>query len=150
PTFTAEMLWQKGLSLTFGAEIRAETQSRIPSLWAHNQDYYEEVTACLVRAYFPSVGMEGIEKILYRVDCSAGKRFLNRLEWFLRTMQGKVLSVLRLLKAAFTFQGGADYIVWKIERHSGVKIELTPAQRRHPIITGIATFWRLYRQGAFR
>ncbi|MCA9474766.1 MAG: hypothetical protein KC563_03010, partial [Nitrospira sp.] len=59
-------------------------------------------------------------------------------------------SMLRLMKAAFTFQGGADYLIWKIERHSGVKVELTPTQRRHPIITGLVIFWRLYRQGAFR
>ena len=67
-----------------------------------------------------------------------------------RTVQGKILSILRLMKAAYTFQGGADYLIWKIERHSGVKVELTPAQRKHPIWAGITTFWRLYRQGAFR
>ena len=30
--------------------------------------------------------------------------------------------MLRLLKAAFTFDGGADYVVWKIERHRGVRL----------------------------
>ena len=29
----------------------------------------------------------------------------------------------RLVKAAFTFSGGADYLAWKIERHSGHKID---------------------------
>ena len=150
-SFTASMLWQRGLALTFGAELRAETKGRIPSLWAHDKDYYEEITNSLMRTYFSSVKIfKGNEETLYRVDSSRWGRFSNRLGWFMRRIQGKFLSVLRLIKAGFTFQGGADYIIWKIERHSGVKIELTPAQRRHPIITGIATFWRLYRQGAFR
>ena len=34
------------------------------------------------------------------------------------------LSVLRLLKALFTFEGGLDYIAWKLERHSGQRIEV--------------------------
>ena len=42
------------------------------------------------------------------------------------------------------------YILWKIERHSGVRVEVTPRQRRHPFIFALPLFWRLYRQGAFR
>jgi hypothetical protein len=87
---------------------------------------------------------------MYEMKYSRWDSTKNRIAWIVRTVQGKLLSVLRLMKAAFTFQGGADYLIWKIERHSGVKIELTPAQRRHPIWAGLTTFWRLYRQGAFR
>ena len=46
-------------------------------------------------------------------------------QWKKRRGQGKRLSVLRLIKAAFTFRGGADYLAWKIERHSGVEVKLT-------------------------
>src|SRR3546814_12011358 len=70
--------------------------------------------------------------------------------WALRRVQGKLLSVARLCKAAFTFQGGAEYLLWKIERHSGVSIALTPWQRRHPLLASTVLFWRLYRPGAFR
>ncbi len=64
--------------------------------------------------------------------------------------RGKAWSVLRLLKASFTFDGGADYLAWKISRHSGVAVTVTPWQRRHPIAGAIVQFWRLYRKGAFR
>jgi hypothetical protein len=57
---------------------------------------------------------------------------------------------MRLVKAAFTFQGGADYIVWKIERHSGEKIVLTYWQKRHPIIAGLMLLGPLLRSGAVR
>ena len=65
-------------------------------------------------------------------------------------MAGKLLSVLRLIKAAFTFRDGANYILWKIERHSGVHHSLTPWQARHPILASTVIFWQLYRKGAFR
>ena len=70
----------------------------------------------------------------------------------LRFMQieGKVLSVLRLIKAAFTFAGGADYIAWKIARHTGEKIELTPFERRHPLFAAIRHLPRLLRRGAVK
>jgi hypothetical protein len=42
------------------------------------------------------------------------------------------------------------YILWKIERHSGVKATATPWQRRHPLLAAPGLAWRLYRRGAFR
>ncbi len=68
----------------------------------------------------------------------------------LRRFTGKLWSVLRLIKAAFTFQGGADYIVWKIERHSGEKIVLTDWQKHHPIIASLMLLPTLLRKGAVR
>ena len=60
----------------------------------------------------------------------------------LRRINGKALSALRLMKAAFTFEGGADYLAWKIARHSGVEIELkawlgrrATQPRREPALT---------------
>jgi hypothetical protein len=54
------------------------------------------------------------------------------------------------MKGAFTFKDGAGYLLWKIERHSGVRHDLTPWQRRHPILASSVLFWQLYRKGAFR
>ena len=151
PSFTAEDLWKRGLMLTYGAELRSEPKGRVNTLWVHDQDYYEQVTQTMLRTQtsYIQIDAEG-GKFRYTAQYSDRERLWNRIGWVIRTIQGKILSILRLVKAAFTFQGGADYLIWKIERHSGVKIELTPAQRRHPIWTGLTTFWRLYRQGAFR
>ncbi len=149
--FTAEELWKVGLMLTYGAELRSEPKGRVSGLWAHDREYYEQVTRAVLTNHSSFLHIEergGTPR--YTVRHTPGGRIRNRAAWVVRTAQGKILSILRLVKAAFTFQGGADYLIWKIERHSGVRIELTPAQRRHPILTGLSTFWRLYRQGAFR
>ncbi|MCB8882452.1 hypothetical protein ACELLULO517_19545 [Acidisoma cellulosilytica] len=68
--------------------------------------------------------------------------------WALRRFCGKPLNLLRLVKAAFTFAGGADYLLWKLQRHSGVRLELSPWQRRHPILAAPFLLWRLRRIGA--
>jgi hypothetical protein len=58
--------------------------------------------------------------------------------------------MLRLLKAAFTFDGGADYVVWKIERHRGVRLQLSPWQRRFPLLAAPGIYWQLRRRGILR
>jgi hypothetical protein len=149
--FSAKDIWATGLALSYGAELRAESKGRIATLWDSNQAYYEQVAHAAFSAHFPNVKvMKEFDTTLYEIEPSGWTRTKNRIAWMVRTIQGKCLSILRLMKAAYTFQGGADYLIWKIERHSGVKVELTPAQRKHPIWAGITTFWRLYRQGAFR
>ena len=65
-------------------------------------------------------------------------------------LHGKVLSTLRIIKAALTFDGALDYLLWKIKRHSGVYIEPTERQRRFPLVFAWPLLWRLYRRGAFR
>ena len=49
------------------------------------------------------------------------------------------MSVLRLAKAAFTFAAGADYLAWKISRHSGIEVKLKPWQRRHPVLGALVS-----------
>ena len=68
----------------------------------------------------------------------------------LRRGQGKLLSILRLVKGLFTFEGGLDYIAWKLERHSGEEIHIPDKVRRAPLIHLWAFFWGLYRRGIFK
>jgi hypothetical protein len=67
-----------------------------------------------------------------------------------RSWQGKILSALRILKGALTFRGGLDYLLWKIERHSGVRVEAPQKLKRYPFLATCVILWRLYRQGAYR
>ena len=63
---------------------------------------------------------------------------------------GKTFHVARWLKALATFEGGLDYAIWKLERHSGVKVTLSERQRRWPWLYLWGELFRLYRSGALR
>jgi hypothetical protein len=65
--------------------------------------------------------------------------------WRWRRAVGKPLNVARLAKAAFTFEGAARYAAWKIERHTGLHVPLTPWRERHPILASPGVFFRLWR-----
>ncbi|RME68859.1 MAG: hypothetical protein D6782_00610 [Alphaproteobacteria bacterium] len=74
----------------------------------------------------------------------------QRWAWRLRALQGRGLHLARLVKAAFTFDGGIDYLAWKIARHSGVAVAIKPWHRRHPLLAGLWLFAYLRLKGAFR
>jgi predicted nucleotidyltransferase len=149
--FVARDLWQQGLTLSYRAELRSERVDKLTHLYEAWQDYYEGATrAALGAVPFPVEVLPGTMPPRYRAAIPASARSLSRLAWAIRSVQGKVLSVLRLAKGLFTFQGGPEYIAWKIERHSGIRVELTARQRRYPLLALWQVVWRLYRSGAFR
>jgi hypothetical protein len=151
---TAEEIWVKGLTLTYAAELRPERESRARQLTDLNLDEYRRLTECalpLLVGILEKLPQEHqIQGIKYRclADDSERRRSLRR--WQLRRWQGRVLSVLRLAKATFTFRDCIDYAAWKIERHTGVSIEITPRLRRHPVLFGCKVFWKLFRRGVLR
>ncbi len=126
-------VWRRAFLESYGTELRAEKPERARQIVEHFADRYRRLSRLLEAAPPP------------RVDAAACRR-----RWRLRRFQGKLLSVMRLVKAAFTFQGGAEYLAWKIERHSGVPLALTPWQKRHPVLASASLAWRLYRRRIIR
>lgn len=59
---------------------------------------------------------------------------------------GKLLNITRLLKASTTFDGAARYAAWKIERHTGVSVKLTPWRERHPVLAAPGVLIGLWRE----
>ena len=150
-SFTARDLWARGLSLSYRAELRTEQPDAAARLFDIDPGYYQQLTSAVFDAAPFTVSVEtDVTPPRYQVQIPAQIRRSNGMGWRVRALQGKILSALRLLKGLLTFKGGVDYIQWKIERHSGVRVEVSPALRRLPPLALIVIFWRLYRQGAFR
>jgi hypothetical protein len=149
--FTIRDLWSTGLALTYRSEFRPEQADQQVRLFDARPDYFKEVTC---RAFdgspYQVKRVHNQESSLYSVIIPNSVRFLSRLTWALRIVQGKVLSVLRLVKGTLTFDGGVDYILWKIKRHSGVSQEASPFLKRQPVLAICVLYLRLYRQGGVR
>ncbi|MEJ8567140.1 hypothetical protein [Elongatibacter sediminis] len=146
--FTPRELALTGLGLTYGCELRSEGPGRAAGLYQHDEAWYGSLTAALSGT---GLGYGAADRENhYRNHSGEGRRRLSWVGWQVCRILGKFKSALRLLKAALTFDGGLDYILWKIARHSGHYIEPTERQRRHPLLFGWPLLWRLYRRGAFR
>ena len=141
---TARAFWTRAFTETYRSELRAEGPERAATLVAADAERYGRISQILFDRPSPDPDQPLGAKLSRR-----GHR-RSRTAWFARRCLGKPLSMLRLTKAAFTFDNGAAYLLWKIERHSGVTLTLTPWQRRHPILASSVVFWQLYRRGGFR
>ncbi|MBB5348693.1 hypothetical protein JWG42_07700 [Desulfoprunum benzoelyticum] len=149
--WTIRDLWLAGLGMTYRAEFRPERPDRQARLYEAAAEYFEEVARAALESIsfrLTCTNRQGVT--LYSADVDNSARFLARIAWTIRILQGKILSVLRLVKGALTFEGGVEYIAWKIERHSGVKIEVSPFLQRHPILALCVLSFRLFRRGGVR
>lgn len=135
--------WRALYARTYGAELRVESALRGPELIDGEADRYARLLPaaweCLGIAFDADAG--GV----LRPRLAGHDRRATARRWAWRRRIGKLLNLLRLVKAAFTFEGAMDYVVWKVERHSGVRIEIGPWQRRHPLLAAPWLYWRLRR-----
>ena len=146
--FSSDDLWIRGFALTYQCELRTEGSGRASSIYAFNRAFYDQVLQGFSERYSQAASTDAPGG--YRNHGNYLARKFSALRWGARRIQGKMLSALRLLKAAFTFNEPLEYLLWKIERHSGLYIEPTPRQLKHPLIFAWPLLWKLRKQGAFR
>lgn len=144
--FDARALWTTGLFLTYAAELRSERPAKIAALYS---DAAAELDA-RARALGIDLRWHIAANGSWRNPKASVNRWPSTCAWLVCRAQGKLLSVLRLLKASFTFDGGLSYLTWKIERQSGVAVEITPFMRRFPRLGAVGAMWRTWRRGGFR
>jgi hypothetical protein len=145
-TFDTRTLWIDGLRTSYSTELRSEGPDRAAELFATHADFYEAVTA----AAAPLVDLRATPPNRWRSGIRPRARRRTLRAWQIRGVTGKFLALARILKAWITFDGGFDYIIWKLERHSGRHIEVPERVRRRPALYMWGFFWRLYRDGVFR
>lgn len=136
PSAEAEIVWRHAFEATYAAELRSETSDRAVELVRLDLERYQRVTG---------PALELLREHGKSLSADEGAAL-----WRKRRRVGKLLNLARLVKAAFTFQGALDYVLWKVRRHSGVELQVTDWQRRHPLLSAPVLAWRLYRRGAFR
>lgn len=133
--------WRALFRATYAAEFRFEARGREEQILAHGGQRFDELLPLgWVRA--------GIAFDDHGPKLSSVERQRILSAWRRRQRLGKPLNVARLVKAAFTFDGAARYAAWKIERHTGVPVPLTPWQERHPILAAPGVLWRVFRRRA--
>ena len=145
-TLDAEAFWTRALRASYRCELRPEPVSAARALVRADAGYWQALAAALLP------GLPGARDAPagWHLEASRPRRAAARVKWGLRRAWGRTLNVARLLKAAGTFTNGIDYLVWKVERHSGVRIEPTPRMRRHPRLAAFGLAWRLWRGKALQ
>ena len=146
--FSLAALWQAAFARTYGAERRAESDDTIASLYESATDRYDQAAELafeeLKKAGWITRFSPRGDGTAFEVEMSPGSRSLMRWRWHVSRPIARTIAIGRLLKTAFTFGDWVPYALWKMERHTGESIELTPRQRTHPLIFAWPVIWRVY------
>ena len=156
--FSASDLWTRAFRESYRTEFRAERVGRSEVLHGAAVQRYAGLTGAALSGDAWPVEIDDAPTGLGRADhepqfehaADPRRRRTAERRWYRRRQAGRCLHVLRLIKNAHTFTDGLDYVLWKIETHSGIRTEPTDWQRRHPLLAAPGLAWRLYRKGAFR
>ena len=150
--FSFAALWQEAFRRTYRTEFRGESATSIRSLYEAMPLRYEQAT-CLALDRLEETGqIEAFATVATaaEVHSSPARRLAGRLRWRLTWPWARTLALLRLFKTATTFGDWVPYALWKLERHSGVRPELSERQRRHPLVFAWPVIFRLLRERALR
>lgn len=146
-TGTEPEFWRALFRATYRAELRVERPGREDSILALNPDHF----AGLLPMALDAAGIAyATEADRLRVDLDPKERDRITRWWRKRRLAGRPLNVIRLLRASATFDGAARYAAWKIERHTGIPVPLTPWRERHPVLAAPAIVWQLWRHRQHR
>jgi hypothetical protein len=139
--------WAALFRATYRAELRVEQPGRENSILEANAAHF---SGLLGLAWDAGGIAHSRNAGQLRPELSPRARADTLRWWQRRRRMGKPLNIVRLVRASFTFDGAARYIAWKIERHTGLPVRLTPWRERHPLLSAPAVMWELSRAKASR
>lgn len=135
--------WRALFRATYAAELRVERSGREEQFIARDHDHY---VALLPLAWAAGGVKFTAEGDRYRPHLDRDMRARLLWQWRRRRAMGKPINIARLIRAAFTFEGAARYGAWKIERHTGVAVRLTPWRERHPVLAAPGVLFSVWRE----
>jgi hypothetical protein len=139
---TADEYWRALFRQTYAAELRVERKGREGQILGFDPDRYDALLPLAWTA--DGTAFSDMAGVLRPMLTASHRTNLLRA-WRRRRRAGKPINVVRLMRAAFTFEGAARYGAWKVERHTGIPVPLTPWREKHPILAAPGVFWRVWR-----
>lgn len=128
---TAEDYWRALFRATYSAEFRVEKSGRENDILSVNAEHFAGLLPLALEAGGIAPGQNG-STLTPQLPAAERARILRW--WNRRRRMGKPLNLLRLVKASTTFEGAARYAAWKIERHTGMPVTITPFRERFPLL----------------
>ena len=143
PSGTPDAYWRALFRATYQAEFRVEAAGREDSILTANMAHFDGLLPLALAA--GGIGFtDEAGQITPHVPPEDARR--TRRWWARRRHLGKPYNLLRLVRASTTFDGAARYAAWKIERHTGVKVRITPWREKHPLLAAPGVLWQVWRE----
>ena len=137
----AEGLGRRMLEVCYGGELRPESRQRAGRIFEGQADHFREHFAgVLTRGVEQGVLVERTDEDESRVGPLTTYALAQpaspeaRRKWRRHFQRSKARATARWFKYMATFANWLPYVVRKVERHRGERIELTALERRLPLL----------------
>jgi hypothetical protein len=130
-SFTASEFLRTALRISYAGEVRPETAGRVDTLVAAQSSTLLPILGGMLD-HLAANGRLAREGDVYR-DLDPPKP-AERARWQRYFLRSKVRITMRWPKHVLLYDGWLDYVVRKVERRSGVRMTLTPLERRWPLV----------------
>lgn len=140
---TPDDYWRALFRATYAAEFRVEAGGREESILAANRAHFDGLLPLAWNADAIAYGTDAEGRLHPQMTPTRRAAILRW--WTRRRRLGKPYNLVRLVRASTTFEGAARYGAWKIERHTGVAVKLTPWRERHPVLAAPGVLWHVWR-----
>ena len=140
---SADDYWRALFRATYEAEFRVEKPGRENAILEVNAAHFDGLLPIAWNA--GGMRFKRMNGLFEPQPNSAERRGVLKW-WSRRARLGKPLNLLRLAKATTTFDGAADYAAWKLQRHTGIALEVTPFRARHPLLAAPGALVELWRK----
>jgi hypothetical protein len=139
---SSEDYWRALFRATYKAEFRVEKSGREEDILSFNAAHFDGLLPLALQAAGVPLDQDGAN-LTPRLTPTERHAILGW--WKRRQRLGKPLNLVRLVKASTTFEGAARYAAWKIERHTGMVVAITPFRERLPLLAAPQVLWDLWR-----
>ena len=137
-----EDFWRALFRATYRAEFRVEPAGREDAILAANAAHFDGLLPLALVEAGIAFAQHG-RSIEPKLDPAQRKAILRW--WNARRRLGKLINLTRLARAMTTFEGGMRYAAWKVERHTGLPVKVTPLREKFPLIAAPGVLWLIWK-----
>jgi hypothetical protein len=144
--FSFEEYLRAVLALSYAAEIRVESDEKVGKLLDAHRDFYTFMYGGLLESLErEGLVVRGGEDDRWHQEISTLAQRQKRAARLLASSRRRMYA--RWFKYMATLDGWVDLMLEKVERTKGIKIELSPLERKYAFIFGWKYFLRMLRKG---
>ncbi len=129
--FTVREFARGMVAISYAGEIRPEQGGRTSEVIDAQGEFFDRIYAPVLEEAVAN-GLLLEEGGSYRPRRAPSWWAKARIRMYF--MSSRIRFTARWVKHVYTYEGWQEYIVRKVERRMGVKVEITPAERRFPVI----------------
>ena len=138
------------LGMSYRGETRIDIDTKVEEIFQSEHEYYRFCYGNLLRAHCLARRAGSAVDENFSYPMSPARRSSQGVKVRLMLSRNRFRAYLRWPKHVITFTNWVDYLLSKVERSKGIRIELTEQERKYPLIFGWKHFFRLKRKGMIR